>query len=62
MGEVQEKTKEYVISVFIPTTPNPTSGMFVMVPKEDLTMLDMKVEDGIKLIISGGLVVPQYKK
>ncbi|MBI2447144.1 MAG: DUF502 domain-containing protein [Candidatus Omnitrophica bacterium] len=60
-GEVQDKTKEEVINIFIPTTPNPTSGMFVMVPKEDITVLDMKVEDGLKLIISGGVVTPQYK-
>jgi uncharacterized membrane protein len=61
MGEVQEKTKENVMNVFIPTTPNPTTGMFVMVPKEDLTILDMKIEDGLKLILSGGAVTPQYK-
>ena len=61
MGEIQDKTKAYVYNVFIPTTPNPTSGMFVMVPKEDITVLDMKVEDGLKLIISGGVVTPQYK-
>ena len=61
MGEIQDKTKAYVYNVFIPTTPNPTSGMFVMVPKEDLTILDMSVEEGLKLIISGGVVTPQYK-
>lgn len=60
-GEVQDKTKEEVINIFIPTTPNPTSGMFVMVPKEGITVLDMKVEDGLKLIISGGVITPQYK-
>ena len=61
MGEIQDKTKAYVYNVFIPTTPNPTSGMFVMVPKEDITILDMKIEDGLKLILSGGAVTPQYK-
>ena len=61
MGEIQDKTKEHIYNVFIPTSPTPFSGMLVMVPKEDLTILDMSVEDGLKLIISGGTVVPQYK-
>jgi len=60
-GEVQAKTGEVVLNVFIPTTPNPTSGFLVMVPKEDVTMLDMSVSDGMKLIISGGAVVPAWK-
>jgi len=55
-GEVQEKTSEKMINVFIPTTPNPTSGFYILVPEEDLTVLDMSVEDAFKLLISGGLV------
>jgi len=43
-------------SVFIPTTPNPTSGFFLMVPREDITILNISVEDGIKLIVSAGMI------
>jgi len=60
-GEVQEKTKEEVVNVFIPTTPNPTSGVFLLVPKTEITPLTMTVEEGLKLVISGGAVMPQYK-
>ncbi len=58
-GEAQEKTKENVINVFVPTTPNPTSGMLVLVPQEDIIFLDMSVADGMKMIISGGVVTPK---
>lgn len=57
-GEVQTKTKEKVINVFLPTTPNPTSGFLLLVPEKDLIPLDMSVEDGIKMIISGGVISP----
>ena len=59
-GEVQERTGEVVVNVFIPTTPNPTSGFLVMIPENDITYLDMSVGDAMKLIISGGAVVPPY--
>ncbi len=59
VGEVQEKTAHQVFSVFIPTTPNPTSGVLLLVPREELTFLEMSVEDGLKLIISGGVVNPK---
>ena len=49
---------EGLISVFLPTSPNPTSGYFVMLPREDVRILDMNVEDGVKLIMSAGIVVP----
>ncbi len=58
MGEVQEKTKEEVVNVFMPTTPNPTTGFLVLVPKNDIIQLDMSVDDAMKLIISGGIVIP----
>lgn len=58
VGEVQEKTKEEVINVFMPTTPNPTTGFLILVPKTDIIPLKMSVDDAIKLIISGGIVVP----
>ncbi len=62
VGEVQDKTGKHVMNVFIPTTPNPTSGFLLMVPREDIIELEMRVGDGIKMIISGGLVVPPYNK
>ncbi len=62
LGEVQDKTGSRVISVFIPTTPNPTSGFVLMVPEEDAIELDMTVEEGLKMIISMGVVVPEWKK
>ena len=65
LGEVQDKTIANVISVFIPTTPNPTSGFVLMVPESDVIELDMSVEEGLKMIISMGVVVPNseaYRK
>lgn len=59
-GEVQYKTDKQVVCVFVPTTPNPTSGMLVFVPREDLMYLEMTTEDGLKLVISGGVVTPSY--
>jgi uncharacterized membrane protein len=61
-GEVQDKTGEVVVCVFVPTTPNPTSGFLLLVPKKKVTELEMSVADGMKLIISGGIVVPPYGK
>ena len=57
-GEIQENTEANVVNVFIPTTPNPTSGLLIFVPKEDLIPLSMTVEEGIKLVVSGGIVTP----
>jgi uncharacterized membrane protein len=57
-GEVQRRTEDHVVSVFLPTTPNPTSGFLLLVPKDDLVYLDMSVEDAAKMIISGGVVMP----
>lgn len=62
LGEVQAKTTSDVISVFIPTTPNPTSGFVLMVPNCDVIHLDMSVEEGLKMIISMGVVVPAWQK
>lgn len=61
LGEVQSKTAKAVISVFIPTTPNPTSGFIIMVPSDDVVELNMSVEDGLKMIISLGVAVPPWK-
>ncbi len=57
-GEVQGKTRDDLIAVFVPTTPNPTSGVFVYAPKPDVIYLDMSIEDAAKLVISAGLVIP----
>jgi len=59
-GELESKAKagQPVLNVFIPCTPNPTTGYFVLVPEKDLIVLDMTVEEAFKLIISGGLVSP----
>ncbi|MFU8814691.1 MAG: DUF502 domain-containing protein [Pseudomonadales bacterium] len=58
VGEVQQRTAHPVITVFIPTTPNPTSGFIIMVPQEDVIALDMSVEEGLKFVMSLGVVVP----
>ena len=57
-GEIQQKTTENLVNVFIPTTPNPTSGMLVFLPEESLIPLDLSVEDGLKMLISGGIATP----
>jgi len=57
-GEVQSLTEEEVINLFVPTTPNPTSGFLIFVPKEDIVKLSMSVEEALKMVISGGIVTP----
>lgn len=57
-GEVQSLTEIEVINLFVPTTPNPTSGFLIFVPKEDMVPLSMSVEDALKMVISGGIVTP----
>lgn len=57
-GEVQSATKEETINVFVPTTPNPTSGYLLFVPKKELVFLDMTVEEAVKLVVSAGIIVP----
>ncbi|ALG90271.1 MULTISPECIES: DUF502 domain-containing protein [Actibacterium] len=62
-GEVDRRIPrdEALISVFVPTTPNPTSGFLLFVPSKNVIMLDMSVEDAAKLVISAGLVYPTEK-
>lgn len=57
-GEVQKSTKQETINVFVPTTPNPTSGYLLFVPKKELIYLDMSVEEGVKLVVSAGIITP----
>lgn len=59
-GELATKFTEDHVTVFIPTTPNPTSGFLLVVPKEALIYLDMPVGEALKMLISGGCVVPTY--
>jgi uncharacterized membrane protein len=55
-GEVQRRAGEDLIGLFVPTTPNPTSGYFVYVARKNVVMLSMSVDDAMKLVISGGVV------
>lgn len=57
-GEVKRILDREMVNVFIPTTPNPTSGFLIFVPKEDVVFLNMTVEEGLKFVISGGIVAP----
>jgi len=63
-GEVNAKaeTGSDLLSVFVPTTPNPTSGFLLFFPREDVIELDMSIEDAAKLVISAGLVYPSERK
>ena len=58
-GEIQDKLSEPMLNVFIPTTPNPTSGFLIFVPKSEVIEVNMSVEEAIKFIISGGIVNPE---
>lgn len=59
-GEVQARADEDMVSVFLPTTPNPTSGFLLFVPRRDVITLEMSVEDAAKMVISAGLVAPEF--
>ena len=58
-GEIKSKTKMNLVNVFVPTTPNPTSGFLLMIPKEDLVYLDMTFEEASKFIVSAGTSKPK---
>lgn len=59
---VEKISGEEMCNIFIPTSPNPTSGMFVMLSKKEVKVLDMKIEDAVKLVISGGVLTPGMEK
>lgn len=61
-GEVQNITEEETVNVFLPTTPNPTSGFLLFLPKKELVPLKMSVEEAIKMVISGGIVTPPDRR
>lgn len=60
IGEVQHRTDDDVICVFLPTTPNPTSGFLLFVPRQELVPMDMRVDEGLRMIISLGVAVPHW--
>lgn len=62
LGEVQEKTHEDVVCVFVPTTPNPTSGFILMIPANDYIPLEMTVDEAFRMVVSLGVVVPQWPR
>ncbi len=59
-GEVQARTQGHVLNVFLPTTPNPTSGWLVFVQDSEVVDLDMSVDEAIKMVISGGVLTPPH--
>ena len=61
-GEIQHRTDSELVNIFVPTTPNPTSGFLLMVPAEEVHELEMSIPDAMKLIISGGAVVPPWDR
>ncbi len=61
LGEIDARTGRDVICCFVPTTPNPTSGFIIMVPSDEAIVLDMEVDEALKMIISLGVVVPVWR-
>jgi uncharacterized membrane protein len=61
LGEVQGRTGEEIVCSFVPTTPNPTSGYIIIVPRKDVIELDMEIDEALKMIISLGVVVPSWR-
>ncbi len=61
-GEIQALKEDTLVNVFLPTTPNPTSGFLLFIPRGDLITLHMTIEEGIKMVISGGIVTPPNKR
>ncbi|BFU93695.1 MAG: conserved protein of unknown function [Nitrospira sp.] len=57
-GEMQDITQDALVHVYVPTSPNPTSGYFLLVPEREVTSVDISVEEAMKLIVSGGLYSP----
>ena len=62
LGEVQGRTGEEMICTFVPTTPNPTSGYIIILPKKDVIELDMEIDEALKMILSLGVVVPAWRR
>ena len=62
LGEVQGRTGEDVVCTFVPTTPNPTSGYIIIIPKKDIIELDMEIDEAFKMIVSLGVVIPSWRR
>ena len=62
LGEVQKETGSDVVCTFVPTTPNPTSGYIIILPKKDVIEMDMNVDEAFKMIVSLGVVVPTWSE
>ena len=60
-GEISDKTEQVLVNVFVPTTPNPTSGRLALVPQDEIIDLDMTVEEGLKYVVSAGTVIPEFR-
>ncbi|GAF71976.1 unnamed protein product, partial [marine sediment metagenome] len=60
-GKIKNAAGKELIGVFVATTPNPTSGIFLLIPKEEIKFLDMSVEEGLKLVVSSGTIMPSFK-
>ncbi len=60
-SDLENKTNVQLVNVFVPTTPNPTSGFYLLVPSDEVTPLNMTIEEAFKLITSGGLITPDDK-
>ncbi|MBI2228464.1 MAG: DUF502 domain-containing protein, partial [Deltaproteobacteria bacterium] len=60
-ADLENKTNVQLVNVFVPTTPNPTSGFYLLVPSHEVTLLNMTIEEAFKLITSGGLITPDDK-
>lgn len=61
-GEISEMFETDMVNVFVPTTPNPTSGFLLFLPRDEVRVLDMNVEEGLKMVISTGILVPPSRK
>jgi uncharacterized membrane protein len=57
-GEIREKFSEDLVNVFIATTPNPTTGFLLLIPRNEVKVLPISIEDGIKIVVSGGIITP----
>ena len=61
INQIGRHVEDDLINVFVPTTPNPTSGFLLFLPRKEVKILDMSIEDGLKLVISGGIVAPSLR-
>ena len=62
LGEIQGRSGEQLVCTFVPTTPNPTSGFIIIIPRKDVIELDREIDEALKMIISLGVVVPTWRK